>query len=334
MALSGEFERRVAALRTMLAPCRLCPRRCGVDRIAGETGVCGTAGAVVSAATAHFGEEPGISGPGGSGTIFFAGCNLRCCYCQNHEISQGLAVGGRDETGADAAGIARAMLQLQERGCCNINLVTPSHVAAHAVDALLRATKAGLNLPVVWNTSSYESVDTLRQFEGIVDVWLADLRYSDGFAADECSCAADYVEVSRAALLEMARQTGTDLVTDASGTITGGMIVRLLVLPNDMAGVRESLDFIAETLGTNVRVSLMSQYFPSHRAADNPLLARRVTGAEYARVVEHAERLGFADAFVQEPEAQDFYRPDFARGDEPFVDAGLFTGRQIPENKG
>ena len=334
MVHSGEFDSRVDLLRGMLAPCRLCPRRCGVDRSRGETGVCGTSGAVVSAATAHFGEEPGISGPGGSGTIFFAGCNLRCCYCQNHEISQGLASGGADERGGDAGGIARTMLRLQERGCCNINLVTPSHVAAQAVHALSIATGSGLSLPVVWNTSSYESVETLRQLEGIVDVWLADLRYSDRFAADECSGAADYVEVSRAALQEMARQTGSGLTTDASGVVTGGMIIRLLVLPNDMAGVRESLDYIADSLGTKVRVSLMSQYFPSHRSLENPLLARRVTEAEYARVVEHAARLGFADAFVQEFEAQDFYRPDFTGGDEPFVDARLFSEVQLPENKG
>ncbi len=334
MAASGEIDERSESLFRMLAPCRICPRRCGADRLSGAPGVCGTAGAPVSAATAHYGEEPGVSGPGGSGTIFFSGCNLRCVYCQNHEISQGAAIGGPTDHGADTARIASAMMALQVRGCCNINLVTPSHVAAHAVGALAIATRAGMNLPVVWNTSSYESVETLRMLDGLVDVWLADLRYSDAFASAECSDAPDYVEVSRAAIMEMARQTGTACVSGPDGTLIRGMIIRLLVLPNDMAGVRETLDFIAANLGVGVRISLMSQYFPAHRAFENPLLSRTVSPAEYSRVVDYAVRLGFSDALVQEMEASGFYRPDFARKDEPFSDAGRFTGRDGPENKG
>ncbi len=321
MLASGELDERADRLLAMLGRCELCPRACGVNRLSGEIGVCGSASAVVSAATAHFGEEPGISGPGGSGTVFFRGCNLRCHYCQNFEISQGEVQSGPVDHHADIELIASAMLGLQSRGCCNINLVTPSHTAAHAVGAIGRATRAGLNLPIVWNTSSYESVATLELLEGIVDVWLADLRYSDSAAADECSSAPDYVKVARAAIVEMARQTGTVCVRRDDGVITRGMIIRLLVLPNDMAGVRESLDFIAKNLGTDVQIAIMSQYFPTSRAMLNPLLSRRVSASEYERVVAHAVRLGFDNALVQDLSAQDYYRPDFGRGSEPFADA-------------
>ncbi|HOA12942.1 MAG TPA: radical SAM protein [Myxococcota bacterium] len=325
LLLSTEADRRVQALYAMLSPCRLCPRRCGVDRLAGEVGFCGTAGAVVSAATAHFGEEPGISGTGGSGTVFFSGCNLRCIYCQNHQISQGVASSTPWSRSDDTPRLAATMLSLQARGCGNINLVTPSHVVPMAVDALVLAARSGLRIPVVWNSSGYDCVEVLRLLEGVVDVWLPDLRYSDGWAASECSSAPDYVDVAHAALLEMARQVGTEPIMGPEGYLLRGMIIRLLVLPNDMAGVRESLDFILEHIGSDARVALMSQYFPSHLAPGNDLLSRRPTPAEYLRAVNHAERLGFRHALVQEMEAADFYRPDFNLKAEPFADADRFT---------
>jgi putative pyruvate formate lyase activating enzyme len=319
---SGEFESRIKALYSLVSPCQLCPRRCGVDRTAGEVGHCGTAGAVVSAATAHFGEEPEITGARGSGTVFFAGCNLGCIYCQNHEISQGADIALAPSWEPEK--IAGVMLDLQARRCSNINLVTPSHVVPWVVDALAIATRRGLVLPVVWNSSGYDSVEVLRLLDGIVDVYLPDLRYSDNEAGHECSSVPDYVERSHEAIIEMARQTGTTNVIGPDNVISRGMIIRLLVLPNDMSGVRESLDFIKETLGAGVRVALMSQYFPSHRAESNLLLSRPVRPTEYYRVVEYAEKLGFENALVQEMEASEFYRPDFRASDEPFVDARHF----------
>lgn len=325
LLLSDEADRRVKALYHMLSPCRLCPRACGVDRPGGQAGFCGTAGAVVSAATAHFGEEPGISGTGGSGTVFFSGCNLRCVYCQNHQISQGVASSIPWSRVGDTAELAATMLSLQERGCGNINLVTPSHVAPMAVDALILAARSGLDIPVVWNSSGYDSVEVLRLLEGFVDIWLPDLRYSDAWASSECSAAPDYVDVAQAAILEMARQVGIEPVTGPDGRMMRGMIIRLLVLPNDMAGARESLDFIKQSLGPDARVALMSQYFPSHLAVGNELLSRRPTPAEYFRVVEHAERLGFRHALIQDMDAAEFYRPDFDLPTEPFVDARRFS---------
>ena len=220
------------------------------------------------------------------------------------------------------------MLSLQARGCGNINLVTPSHVVPMDVDALVLAARSGLRIPVVWNSSGYDCVEVLRLLEGVVDVWLPDLRYSDGWAASECSSAPDYVDVAHAALLEMARQVGTEPIMGPEGYLLRGMIIRLLVLPNDMAGVRESLDFILEHIGSDARVALMSQYFPSHLAPGNDLLSRRPTPAEYLRAVNHAERLGFRHALVQEMEAADFYRPDFNLKAELFADADRFTGKQ------
>ena len=320
---SGEIDRRVDALAAMLGNCRLCPRSCGVDRTAGKVGFCNTAGVVVSSFTAHFGEEPEISGQSGSGTIFFAGCNLRCVYCQNYEISQGAPSFQPWDRKKDTADIAGMMMSLQGRGCANINLVTPSHVVPMAVAAIAEATRMGLTIPIVWNSSGYESVDVLKTLDGIVDVWLVDLRYSDSDASSECSLATDYVDVSRAAILEMARQAGPD-VMGTGQTLTRGLIIRLLVLPNDMAGVRETLEFIKDRLGIQTRISLMAQYFPSHLAVGHDLLGRTITQSEYQRVVDYAMRLGFENVLVQEMEAADFYRPDFTSADEPFSDARHF----------
>jgi len=319
LAASGELADRVAALRALLAPCRLCPADCRRDRLAGRVGKCRVRGAIVAAATAHFGEEPEVSGTRGSGTLFFRSCNLHCVYCQNHAISQSSGVGRLPPDPASA--IADRMLEVAARGCHNVNWVTPSHVVPWAAEALAIAASRGLDLPIVYNSGGYDGIETIRLLDGIVDVWLPDIRYSDDEEARRLSGIEGYVAASRAAVLEMSRQVGPRNVPGADGTIRRGLIVRLLVLPSDLAGVRETLSWLKSEVGTGVRIALMAQYYPAHRAAAEPLLTRPVGVREYMRVVEHAERLGFEDALVQEPAASEFYRPDFDRGAEPFADA-------------
>ncbi len=230
---TGELACRARELEARLAACTLCPRRCGSDRRSGADGVCGIGDrAVVASAGPHFGEEAPISGRRGSGTIFFSGCNLLCSFCQNSDISHGRA--GRTVTARELAGI---MLQLQDTGCHNINLVTPSHIVPQVLAALDIAAGEGLTLPLVYNTGGYDSLDTLRRLEGIVDIYMPDFKYASGEVADRLSGAPDYPEVARAALTEMHRQTG-DLVLDAAGVARRGLLVRHLVLPGDQAGTR------------------------------------------------------------------------------------------------
>lgn len=320
---SGELAERAAALLALATPCRLCPHRCAVDRLSGFPGTCGVpAGAIVAAATAHFGEEPEISGSRGSGTVFFGGCNLRCVYCQNAAISQD--AGMRRRPVATTDDLAATMLDLSGRGVHNINWVTPSHVVPWALAGLAAAAARGLALPLVYNSSAYDSVEVLRLLDGVVDVYLPDLRYSDDDCAHEFSGVDGYVAASRQAVVEMARQVGTVNDVGPDRTLRRGMIVRLLVLPNDISGVRESLAFLRDELGTGVTIALMSQYFPSHKADGEILLSRRTSVREYDRVLELADRMGFENALVQEMEATDFYRPDFDLGDEPFADAARF----------
>jgi putative pyruvate formate lyase activating enzyme len=320
---TGELARRIESLRALLSPCRLCPHECGVNRLAGDIGICRIgAGAHVSASTAHFGEEPEISGTRGSGTLFFASCNLHCVYCQNAAISQ--VANAAALPFATAEQIGDHMLARAAQGCHNVNWVTPSHVVPFAVEGLASAAARGLDLPLVYNTSGYDSVETLRLLDGVVDVYLADLRYADAATADELSGAPDYPEAARAAVLEMARQVGTANAHDPWGSLRRGLILRLLVLPNDLADLRETLAFVRDSLGTGVRIALMSQYFPTHEAASHDLLSRRVHHGEYARAIDQAERMGFDNLLVQELEASDFYRPDFDAGPEPFADAAHF----------
>lgn len=286
--------------------------------------------AVLAAATAHFGEEPEISGTRGSGTLFFGACNLRCRYCQNHQISQGASV--RRAPGTPPGEVARNALRLQGLGCHNLNWVTPSHVTPWAAEAHSLAVAGGLAVPLVYNTNAYDSVEALRLLDGVVDVYLPDLRYSDDDTARRLSRAEGYVGAARSAIVEMARQVGVDPVVGPDGTLHRGLIVRLLVLPNDLAGLRESLAFLRDALGTRVRLALMSQYFPTHRARTDPLLSRSLHHGEYLRAISLVERMGFENALVQDPSASEFYRPDFDRGSEPFADSPRV--RTVPGSSG
>lgn len=281
--------------KTLLAPCRLCPRRCGVDRLEGQRGVCGATGTFVHVARAglHAWEEPCISGTNGSGTVFFGGCNLRCIYCQNRAISRDCV--GKVYT---VSQLAETFLRLQREGAQNINLVTPTHYIPQIRAALRIAKSQGLVLPVVYNCGGYEAPEALRLLEGYVDVYLPDFKYWDPTLAAAASQAADYPEVARAAIAEMVRQTG-EAVFDEDGRMLRGVLIRHLLLPGGEKDAEQILGYLYETYGNAVWLSIMNQYTPPPELAD-PRFARAVSQRDYDAVIDYALDLGITQAFVQE----------------------------------
>lgn len=293
---SGELGRRAEALWALMEACRLCPRRCGVNRLEGEEGFCRAPGAelVVSAAHPHFGEERPLVGRGGSGTIFLTHCNLRCVFCQNWEISQ---FGRGSRRSIDE--LAQMMLHLQEIGCHNLNFVTPTHYAAHILKALDIAAAEGLRLPIVYNTSGWERVDILALLDGIVDIYLPDFKYWEGDLSAKYSAGAErYPADTRGAILEMHRQVGV-AKPDSKGLIRRGLMIRHLVMPNNTGGSEEIMAWVAENLPKDTYVNIMAQYHPAYKAFDYRELSRRITGDEYRRVVERAKQLGLSNLDLQ-----------------------------------
>jgi putative pyruvate formate lyase activating enzyme len=313
---SGELEKRAARLEARLAKCDICPRECGVNRLEGEEGFCHSGHRpIVASFGAHHGEEPALSGSRGSGTIFFGNCNLRCVYCQNYQISQDYTTQKKNEVSTQL--LAERMLYLQELGCHNINLVTPSHFVPQIVKAVLEAVPKGLRLPLVYNTSSYDSLKTLRELDGIIDIYLADIRYASNEFGRKYSRAEDYADNARAAIVEMQGQVG-DLVVDEDGIARRGLIVRHLILPNHIAGSGESLSWLVEKVSPRLAVSLMSQYYPAHRAHKYKRLNRKISPEEYAEVVSLVEELGIENGWLQGMDSSQNYLPDFAREAGPF----------------
>jgi len=289
----AEFEERIEKLYKILESCALCARRCGVDRTRGEVGFCRSGmQPKVSSFFPHFGEEPPLRGTHGSGTIFLSHCNLRCVYCQNWEISH-LEEGDL----LTEEELAQAMLHLQRLGCHNINFVTPTHFAPQLIKAVKLAAERGLEIPIVWNCGGYESVEVIRLLEGIVDIYMPDIKYGDEASARKYSAAPDYFEVAKEVLREMHRQVG-DLELDERGLAVRGLLIRHLVLPNGLAGSEQVLKFIAE-LSPNSYVNIMDQYRPCYRAVDYPELARPITQEEYDEVIELALRLGLHRGFAR-----------------------------------
>lgn len=284
---SGELVRRVRAAYARLAPCRLCPRFCGADRLAGERGAC-RVGALplVSSYGPHFGEEAPLVGYGGSGTIFFAGCNLRCMYCQNYSLSHQLQ---GDET--DVRDLAAMMLRLQQLGCHNVNLVSPSHVVPQILGAVALAAESGLRLPIVYNTGGYDLPETLRLLDGVVDIYMPDAKYSSSATGWALSGARYYPAVNRAMIREAYRQVG-NLSADGQGIALRGLLVRHLVLPNGLSGTAAVMRFLGEEVSRHTYVNVMAQYHPCYRASENPLLARRITAAEYQQALDAARSAG------------------------------------------
>lgn len=315
---SGELKRRAERLEARLAFCDICPRKCRVNRLNNERGFCHSGYLpIVSTVCAHFGEEPAISGSKGSGTVFFGNCNMRCIYCQNYQISQNWRKQLAHEMSFSK--LAEKMLYLQnELGCHNINFVSPSHFVPQLVRAVLEAVPLGLKVPLVYNSSGYDSVETLKELEGIISVYLPDLRYASDKWAKKFSKAVDYVEHARVAIKEMWSQVGK-LVVDDSGVARRGLIVRHLILPNGLAGSEESLRWLAHEVSPEVTVSIMAQYYPSHKARQIPLLSRTISQAEYEEVIALVDELGFENGWVQELDAADNYLPDFEREGHPFA---------------
>ncbi len=283
----GTLKDRARAALARLACCDICPRRCGVNRLAGEAGFCRTGRlARVASFAPHFGEEAVLVGRGGSGTIFFSGCNLACAFCQNWEISQ--AGAGREASPEELAGM---MLALQDSGCHNINFVTPTHVAAQVLEALVLARQGGLTVPLVYNSGGYDSVDTLRLLEGVFDIYMPDAKYGRDGPAEKYSLAPGYVAVMKAALLEMHRQAG-DLLLDEEGLAVRGLLVRHLVLPCRQAGTEEMVRFISEEVSRSTYLNVMAQYRPEYNACRFPELSRTITAREYAAALHSAAVAG------------------------------------------
>lgn len=292
----------------LLSNCILCPRKCGVNRISGQTGYCGmSAKLVVARAALHMWEEPCISGATGSGTVFFGGCNLKCVFCQNHTIALGDC--GKQIT---IPRLADIFLELQTKGAANINLVTPTHYIPQIREALLLSKEQGLHLPIVYNTGSYESPKALQLLEGLVDIYLPDLKYYSAELSAKYSHAADYFEKATLAIAEMYRQVGPPVFHETTDMMKRGMIVRHLVLPGQTKDSKKVLRYLYETYGDNIYISIMNQYTPLPHVAQIPELNRRVTAEEYDKVVNFALQIGIENAFIQEGEtAEESFIPPF-----------------------
>ncbi len=320
---TGELKKRVDALEKLLENCTVCPKDCGNNRLKDEIAVCYSGRLpIVSSYTAHFGEEPVLSGTNGAGNIFFGNCNLRCVYCQNYQISQTWKEQKKKEISHER--LAEMMLELQAKGCHNIGFVSPTHFAPQMARAILIAAENGLRLPIVYNTNAYDSVEVLKLLDGIVDVYLPDLKYAENDAGFTFSKVRGYKDFARAAIKEMFRQTGDKLIYGTDGLLKRGLVIRLLVLPNDLAGIEENLRWIRDELSPKVAISLMAQYYATNKAATDEryiLLSRRISEREWFSAIEILEELGMEEGFMQEYEsASHYYRPDFTDKDKPFKD--------------
>ncbi|MBK7392043.1 MAG: radical SAM protein [Chloracidobacterium sp.] len=328
----NKLEERVIALEELLRSCTVCPKDCGNDRLKDEIAACYSGRLpIVSSYTAHFGEEPCLSGTKGAGNIFFGNCNLRCVYCQNYQISQTHKEQKKNEITHER--LAEMMLELQDRGCHNIGFVSPTHFAPQMARAILIAAQKGLRLPIVYNTNAYDSVEVLRLLDGIVDIYLPDLKYADSDAGFQYSKIRNYKEHARAAIQEMHRQMGDTLVFGGDGLLKRGLMIRLLVLPNGIADIESNLRWIRDELSPKTAISLMAQYYATNKAATDDryiLLSRRVSEVEWFEAVSLLEDLGIEEGFMQEYEsASHYYRPDFNDAEKPFRDIRDFQQETI-----
>jgi len=294
-AKSGKLKKVASALFDSLKSCAICPRLCSVNRLENKTGFCKTKKlAKVYSFMAHHGEEPPVSGKKGSGTIFFSHCNMKCVYCQNYEFSQ---LGKGSEYTINQ--LAEVMLNLQSLGCHNINLVTPTHVLPQILSSLELAVAGGLKIPLVYNTSGYELAETIKSLDGIVDIYLADMRYADSAISQKLSIASDYSQCNRIAIKEMYRQVGNaEFLT--SGLMKRGLIIRHLVLPNCCSGTDKIMQFIAKEISENVYISLMSQYLPYHLASGYLEINRRLKAEEYEEAKNILKKYNLSNGWIQE----------------------------------
>ena len=289
-----ELNQRIEKLFKVLENCEICPRKCHVNRFKGEKGFCKLGEKpVVSAHHPHFGEEKPLVGKFGSGTIFFTSCNLACVYCQNYDISQ-LRTG--EEISFEK--LAQMMINLQNLGCHNINLVTPTPQVLAIVKALSIAIEGGLKIPVVYNTNAYDSLETLRLLDGIIDIYMPDAKYSADIIALKYSMASNYFEVMKEAIKEMQRQVG-DLIIDKKGIAEKGLLVRHLILPNNLAGSAKIFQFLTEEISKNTFLNIMDQYHPCAKAQEFPELSRSITEEEYRQTIELAKKAGLTRLYKE-----------------------------------
>ncbi|MBA4417474.1 MAG: radical SAM protein [Syntrophus sp. (in: bacteria)] len=311
MEIPGSANALMDKMFLNLEKCELCPRRCKVNRTKGEKGYCTVGDSITIAHYGpHFGEEPPISGAGGSGNIFFASCNLRCIYCQNYQISHRM-------TGVEYSveGLADIFFSLQEQGVHNINLVSPTPYVPFIVAAIREAKRRGLAIPFLYNSNAYENKETIRLLDGLIDIYLPDFKYWNQKIGSHLSDAEDYPRWAKAAIMEMKAQVGNLIIED--GIAKRGLLVRHLVLPNNLAGSREVMGWIRENLGTETFLSIMSQYFPIFRVSAYPMLNRRITEQEYNNILSTVTEYGFENVYIQELESAPLFVPDFNR-EAPF----------------
>ena len=306
---NGELYKRAETAYNSLISCTGCPRNCKVDRINGEYGIC-TSGhlPVVSSYTPHFGEEPVLSGTRGAGNIFFGNCNLKCIYCQNFEISQNPKTEMKNVVSHER--LAKIMIELQNKNCHNIGLVSPTHFSATILKSNYIAAQNGLNLPFIYNTNGYDSVDMLKLYEGVIDIYLPDFKYGNSEIAKKYSLVDNYFEKTREAFKEMFRQVGDELIYNGD-VVVRGMIIRHLILPNDLSETEKVFKFIAEELSPDVHISLMSQYYPANKAYKDELINRPLHNNEYEKALELLYKYGLQNGWMQEMESVESYRPYF-----------------------
>lgn len=305
-----EFSHFDNTLTERLIKCECCPRKCGVNRLNDESGFCGISSDIlVSHSGLHFGEEPPVSGINGSGTIFFAGCNLSCVFCQNYQISQEFKK--EDTRCLTGDELALEMIDLEEKGAHNINFVSPSHMIYQMADAIKLARRKGLLIPIVYNSNGYDSIEVLREIKGLIDIYLPDFKYMDNRISGMFSKSENYADIVTGVLMEMLDQVG-HLKMDTEGIATKGLLVRHLVLPGHLENSRKCLRFLSE-LSPDIFVSIMSQYSPQFRACSFPEIDRTLTKDEYGKMTDLALSLGLKNLFLQEIGSQDQYLPDFSK---------------------
>ena len=315
-----EFNLREELADLILRSCTSCPRNCLVDRTNGELGVCASGDLpVVSSYTPHFGEEPVLSGTKGAGNIFFGNCNLKCVYCQNFTISQKPKIEKKNEI--DLERLSNIMLELQNRQCHNIGLVSPTHFAVPIFKSIKLAVEKGLYLPIIYNTNGYDSVETLKLFDGIIDIYLPDFKYGNNKEGKNYSKVNDYFERAKEAVSEMHKQVGSELIYE-NGVVVRGLILRHLILPNGLAETEKVFEFISD-LDPHIHISLMAQYYPSNIAGRHMLISRAISHSEYARAIELLDKFGLENGWIQELESNDFYRPNFENRTDPFNNKNL-----------
>ncbi len=301
-----ELDKTASILNKLLNKCIICPHKCKINRFKAEKGFCkAPASPVISSAMPHHGEEPPISGTSGSGTIFFTYCNMECIYCQNYQISQ-----FQEGEKITIEKLSEIILDLEKKGCHNVNFVSPSIWVPQIVSALNIAKKSGFNIPTVYNTGGYDNPRIIKMLDGIIDIYMPDMRYSSNEMAKKYSAVNNYKDYSRQSLIEMYKQVG-GLKLDENNIAKKGLLVRLLVLPNNISGIKDTLDFIKENLSTDVYLSIMAQYHPTYKAKEYPEINRNISAKEYYQIVNYAEKNGFSLGYTQDYIRNDPFMPDF-----------------------